>query len=103
MESLAIDVDDLTANQVDIRCNPALTLSFDEATINPRYVLTPLCKWKSKFSGDRSGQSAYSFLELEELRIARGLSHHQVFESTINLFEELYHGTVHIDLMIRKP
>lgn len=48
----------------------------------------PVSKWQLKFSGDSRGMSVHSFLErVEELRVARAVSKHQLFESAIDLFE----------------
>lgn len=48
----------------------------------------PVAKWQLKFSGDPRGISVHNFLErVNELRVARGVSEHQLFESAIDLFE----------------
>lgn len=48
----------------------------------------PVSKWQLKFSGDPRGMSVHSFLErVGELRVARGVSPQQLFESAIDLFD----------------
>lgn len=47
----------------------------------------PVQKWQLKFTGD-SRVSVHNFLErVDELRVARGVSESQLFESAIDLFE----------------
>ncbi|KAI4455765.1 thap domain-containing protein 9 [Holotrichia oblita] len=48
----------------------------------------PVSKWQLKFSGDGKGMTVHSFLErANELRVARGLTTAQLFDSAIDLFE----------------
>lgn len=48
----------------------------------------PVFKWGLKFSGDTKGLSVSNFLErVEELRVARGISQSELFESSLDLFE----------------
>ncbi|KAI4468091.1 hypothetical protein MML48_2g00016492 [Holotrichia oblita] len=49
----------------------------------------PVSKWQLKFSGDGKGMTVHSFLErANELRVARGLTTAQLFDSAIDLFKE---------------
>lgn len=48
----------------------------------------PVMKWNLKFNGNHKDMTVYHFLErVEELRIARGFSLEQLYESAIDLFE----------------
>jgi len=48
----------------------------------------PVMKWALKFSGDQGSLSIAAFLErVEELRVARGISEFELYESAVDLFE----------------
>lgn len=48
----------------------------------------PVYKWGLRFSGDPKGLSVSNFLErVEELRVARGMSMEELFESSLDLFD----------------
>lgn len=49
----------------------------------------PIYKWGISFSGNKNSLDVVRFLErVNELRIARGVSYQQLFESAVDLFEE---------------
>ncbi|KAK9674611.1 hypothetical protein QE152_g40991 [Popillia japonica] len=54
----------------------------------PPQRFQPVSKWQLKFRGDDKSMTVHSFLErVNELRVARGLTEAQLFDSAIDLFE----------------